>query len=380
MELRQGAVEEVVKRPEAAPARAAGGWAGRRVFLTGHTGFKGGWLALWLGRLGAQVSGYSLQPPTRPSLFELARVQDGMRSVIADIRDLERVAKEMRTAEPEVVFHLAAQPLVRHSYADPVQTYATNVLGTAHVLEAVRRTPGVRAVIVVTTDKCYENLEWAWGYRENDRLGGRDPYSNSKACAELVTQAFRDSFFRAGERKVAVASARAGNVIGGGDWAADRLLPDVVRAIVEGRPVRVRRPDAVRPWQHVLDPLSGYLRLAERLLADGERWAEGWNFGPDEADARNVRWVVERFVQLWGEGAGWEIDPGTHPHEAGMLRLDISKARQRLSWRPVWNIDRTLECTVAWYRGHAKGANMRALSLAQIDEFERASKALEHAT
>lgn len=365
----------------ATPASAAaGGWSGKSVFVTGHTGIKGGWLALWLMRLGARVSGYSLAPPTTPSLYETARVAEGMRSVIADLRDLERLAGAMREAQPEVVFHLAAQSLVRHSYVDPVGTYATNVLGTAHILEAIRRTPSVRAAVIVTTDKCYENLEWSRGYREDDRLGGRDPYSNSKACAELVTQAFRDSFFSEGQaRRVAVASARAGNVIGGGDWAVDRLLPDFVRAIAEARPVRIRRPGAVRPWQHVLDPLSGYLRLAERLLGDGERWAEGWNFGPDDADAKDVKWVIERFSRLWGEGARWEVDGGDHPHEANTLRLDISKARQRLGWRPTWDIERALERTVAWYRACARGADPRAVTLEQISEFETACESAEQA-
>jgi CDP-glucose 4,6-dehydratase len=374
-------MEEVVKPPHAVQSTVFGGWAGRSVFLTGHTGFKGGWLALWLARLGARVTGYSLQPPTKPNLFELTHVQGSTNSVIADVRDLDCLAKEMRESQPEVVFHLAAQSLVRHSYAEPIDTYAVNVMGTANVLEAVRRTPSVRAVVIVTTDKCYENREWAWGYRENDRLGGHDPYSNSKACAELVTQAFRDSFFSGTQvHPVAVASARAGNVIGGGDWALDRLLPDFVRAIMEGRPVRIRRPDAVRPWQHVLDPLSGYLRLAERLLAEGERWAEGWNFGPDHADARNVKWVVERFTRLWGGDARWEADSGAHPHETGMLRLDISKARQKLGWRPTWDVERALERTVEWYRSYAKGADVKALTAAQIADFEVQSKLLEQAT
>ncbi len=373
MEFGQGAVEKVVNAP--------GSWKGRRVFLTGHTGFKGSWLSLWLKRLGAEVTGYSLDAPTRPSLFELARVAEGLKSVIADIRDLPRLSREMAQAAPEVVFHMAAQPLVRQSYTDPVETYATNVLGTVHVLEAIRRTPSVRAAVIITTDKCYENREWAWGYREIDRLGGRDPYSNSKACAELVTQSFRDSFFADGSgMRVAVASARAGNVIGGGDWAADRLIPDFVRAIIEGRPVRIRHPEAVRPWQHVLDPLGGYLRLAERLLLEGQPWAQGWNFGPEDADARNVRWVLERCTRLWGEGARWESDAGNHPHEAGMLRLDISKARRELGWRPAWNIEQALEHTVAWYRAYVKGADVRAMSLAQIEEHETAAKAMEQAT
>ena len=356
-------------------------WSGKRVFLTGHTGFKGGWFALWLGELGAEVTGYSLEPPTNPSFFELARIADSCRSLLADVRDIRRLEQAMAAVRPEIVFHLAAQSLVRESYVDPVGTYATNVLGTANVLEAVRRVPEVKAVVIVTSDKCYENRESTLAFRESDRLGGHDPYSNSKACAELVTQAFRDSFFadKDGGRTVGVASARAGNVIGGGDWAKDRLLPDYVRAIVAGRPVRIRRPDAVRPWQHVLDPLSGYLQLGERLFDEGAPWAQGWNFGPDEGDARNVRWVVDEFTRLWGAGARWEIDAAAHPHEAGMLRLDISEARERLGWRPTWDIGKALEHTVAWYRGYATGADLRALSLAQIDEFETATKVLEHA-
>lgn len=373
MVLGQGTVEKMVRGEQS--------WSGRRVFLTGHTGFKGGWLALWLAKLGARVTGYALEPPTTPNFFELARVREGIRSTISDVRDLASLVQEMRAAEPEIIFHLAAQPLVRRSYVDPIATYAVNVIGTANVLEAVRRTPSVRAVVVITSDKCYENRDWDWGYRENDRLGGHDPYSNSKACAELVTQSFRDSFFSgANARRVAVASARAGNVIGGGDWAADRLLPDFVRAITEGHPLRVRRLDAVRPWQHVLDALRGYLYLAERLLLEGDAWAEAWNFGPDDADVRDVRWMVEHFKDLWGEGARWENDSGDHPHEARMLRLDFSKARHRLGWRPVWNAKQALERTVAWYKEYFRGGDLRAISLAQIEEHELAAKELERTT
>ena len=373
-------MDDLVIRPPAAPPRAGGSWDGRPVFLTGHTGFKGAWLSLWLARLGARVTGYALAPPSVPSLFALARVHERVRSVIADLSDVERLAAEMLAAQPEVVFHLAAQSLVRRSYADPVGTYATNVLGTAHVLEAVRRTPSVRAAVIVTTDKCYENREWPWGYREADRLGGRDPYSNSKACAELVTQAFRDSFFSADARRVAIASARAGNVIGGGDWASDRVVPDFVRAIVKGEAVHIRRPEAVRPWQHVLDPLHGYLCLAEKLLDEGERWAQAWNFGPEESNARSVKWLVERFTDLWGPPARWQHDGGEHPHEAGMLRLDISKARQELGWRPAWDVERAMERTAHWYRAQANGADALALTLEQINEFESACKALDKVT
>ena len=271
-------------------------WRGRRVFLTGHTGFKGGWLALWLQRLGADVTGYALDPPTTPSLFAVARVGAGMRSIINDIRDAETLAQAMREAQPEIVIHMAAQPLVRYSYQAPVETYATNVMGTVHLLEAVRQTDSVRAVVNVTSDKCYENREWVWGYRENEPMGGYDPYSNSKGCAELVTAAYRNSYFNPAQYSqhgVALASARAGNVIGGGDWAEDRLIPDILRAIAAGEAVNIRSPHAIRPWQHVLEPLSGYLLLAQRLIEDGPAHAEGWNFGPSEEDARPVQWIVE---------------------------------------------------------------------------------------
>ncbi|MBF0179597.1 MAG: CDP-glucose 4,6-dehydratase [Magnetococcales bacterium] len=351
----------------------AGFWRGRRLFLTGHTGFKGSWLALWLRELGAEVTGYALEPPTRPSLFELARVAEGMESVIADIRDGEALAAAMVRAAPEVVIHMAAQPLVRASYRIPVETYATNVMGSVHLLEAVRRTPSVRAVINVTTDKCYENREWHWGYRENEPLGGYDPYSSSKACAELVTSAYRNSFFSAGHG-VAVASARAGNVIGGGDWAEDRLLPDCVRAIMKGEPVVIRNPHATRPWQHVLEPLSGYLMLAQRLLEEGPRFASAWNFGPLDADARPVGWVAQRMCTLWGEGAEYRQEGGEHPHEASFLKLDISKARAELGWHPRWDLETALASIVAWTKAHRAGARMDEICLEQIAAYaDRAS-------
>jgi CDP-glucose 4,6-dehydratase len=349
-------------------------WSGRPVFVTGHTGFKGSWLALWLTRLGARVHGYALSPPTDPSLFDLARIGQSVASTLADIRDFPALAAQLAAAAPEIVFHLAAQPLVRQSYADPLDTYAVNVLGTANLLQAVRAVPSVRAVVVVTTDKCYENLDWCWGYRENDRLGGHDPYSSSKACAELVTSSFRDSFFAARKGSapsVAVASARAGNVIGGGDWAADRLIPDFVRATLARRPVSIRNPDAVRPWQHVLEPLDGYLLLAQRLYEDGESYAQAWNFGPQTDDVQTVRWMADRFASLWGAPARWEQDLGAHPHEARLLQLDVSKARAELGWRPRWRSADALQATVEWYRGHAAGADARELTLAQIDRFER---------
>jgi CDP-glucose 4,6-dehydratase len=351
-------------------------WAGKKVFLTGHTGFKGSWLAIWLHALGADVTGYALEPPTIPSLFELARVGELVTSIIADVRDLERLKMEMLRAAPEIVIHMAAQPLVRDSYKIPVETYATNVMGTVHLLEAVRQTPTVRGVVNVTTDKVYENREWVWGYRENEPMGGYDPYSNSKGCSELVTAAYRSSYFNPreyGNHGVAVATARAGNVIGGGDWAADRLIPDVVRAILADEPVRIRNPRAIRPWQHVLEPLSGYLLLAERLWEDGGRFAQGWNFGPLEEDARPVEWLVERLCAGWGEGARYELDRGEHPHEAHYLKLDCSKARAELGWHPRWGLERTLDSIVDWMKVYRGGGDLRAACLRQIKAYGDAS-------
>ncbi len=347
-------------------------WKGKKVFLTGHTGFKGSWLSLWLQQLGAEVTGYALQPPTNPSLFEVAGVTQGMNSVIGDIRDGAALGKAMREAAPDIVIHMAAQALVRHSYVDPVETYSTNVMGTVHVLEAVRKTRSVRAVVNVTSDKCYENREWVWGYRENEPMGGFDPYSNSKGCAELVTSAYRNSFFSPStyaEHRVAIASGRAGNVIGGGDWAADRLVPDIMRAVSAGRPVVIRNPHAIRPWQHVLEPLSGYLLLAQKLYEDGIAYAEGWNFGPGDDDARPVQWIVERLVQQWGEGARWELDQGDHPHEAHYLKLDCSKARMRLDWHPRWQLGHALEMIAAWQRAWLTKKDMRRITLEQIDQY-----------
>ncbi len=344
-------------------------WAGKKVFLTGHTGFKGSWLTLWLHALGAEVTGYALEPPTEPSLFELARVGELATSVIADVRDPERLSREMLRAAPEIVIHMAAQPLVRDSYKIPVETYAVNVMGTVHLLEAVRSCPSVRAVVNVTTDKVYENREWVWGYRENEPFGGYDPYSNSKGCSELVTAAYRSSYFNPREydrHGVALASARAGNVIGGGDWASDRLIPDIIRAILAGEPVRIRNPHAIRPWQHVLEPLSGYLLLAQRLREEGARYAEGWNFGPPEEDARPVEWLVQRLCADWGEGARYELDRGEHPHEAHYLRLDCSKARAELGWRPRWGLGEALESIAAWMRVYRNGEDLREECLRQI--------------
>ncbi len=348
-------------------------WQGKRVFLTGHTGFKGGWLSLWLQQLGADVTGYALEAPTTPSLFEVASVARGMVSIIGDVRDGEALKRAMAQARPEIVIHMAAQPLVRYSYVNPVETYATNVMGVVNLLEAVRATPGVRSVVNVTSDKCYENREWPWGYRENEAMGGYDPYSNSKGCAELVTAGYRSSFFNAekyAEHGIALGSGRAGNVIGGGDWAMDRLIPDMLRAIGAGQPVMIRNPHSIRPWQHVLEPLSGYLTLAEKLYSEGPVHAEGWNFGPHDTDAKPVEWIIERMTQEWGAGASWSLDGQNHPHEATYLKLDCSKARGQLGWYPRWDIGQTIAKIVEWHKAFDEGLDMRELSLAQITTYQ----------
>lgn len=349
-------------------------WKGCRVFITGHTGFKGSWLALWLSRLGAQVRGYALDPSTKPDMFSICRAGDRVEDIRGDILDFPKVRATLAQFEPQVVFHLAAQPLVRRSYLDPLGTYAANVMGTAHVLQAVRDTPAVKAVVCITTDKCYENMEWVWPYRENDALGGYDPYSSSKACAELVAAAFRNSYFPPAllrEHHVGVATARAGNVIGGGDWSEDRLIPDLVRGFESGTPVQIRRPDAIRPWQHVLDPLQGYLQLAERLLAGDAASATAFNFGPSQDDAWPVDRIATKMATLWDHGAMWVRDPDAGAHEAGYLRLDSSKARTQLQWRSRLTIESAVEWTAAWYRACRQGADMQAFSLEQIAAYER---------
>lgn len=347
-------------------------WAGKRVFITGHTGFKGGWLCLWLEQLGAEVTGYALDPPTTPSLFEVARIAQGMNSVIGDIRNIASLEIAMRGAAPEIVIHMAAQPLVRYSYIDPVETYSTNVMGTVHLFEVIRKMSSVRAVVNVTSDKCYENREWIWGYRENEALGGYDPYSSSKGCAELVVSAYRTSFFNPlqyDKHGVALASARAGNVIGGGDWASDRLIPDILHAVSEKIPIMIRNPRAVRPWQHVLEPLSGYLLLASNLYQHGTAFAEAWNFGPLPEDAKPVSWIVEKMTDLWGAGASWQLDDAQHPHEAHYLKLDCSKAHAKLSWRPRWGLENSLEEIIVWHRYYLEGRDMRETTISQIQKF-----------
>ena len=350
-----------------------GFWRGKRVFLTGHTGFKGSWLSLWLQQLGAELTGFALAPPTQPSLFEQARVADGMRSLLGDIRDLAALQQAIKIAQPDIVIHMAAQALVRYAYQNPVETYATNVMGTVHLLEAVRHCPGVKAVVNITTDKCYENREWVWGYRENEPMGGFDPYSNSKGCAELVSASYRSSFFnvdRYAQHGVALATVRAGNVIGGGDWAQDRLIPDILTAFEQGKQVDIRNPHAIRPWQHVLEPLRGYLTLAERLFEHGPDYGEGWNFGPNDEDAKPVGWIVEQMAALWGVDAQWQLDTGAHPHEAHYLKLDISKARSRLDWHPALRLNEALKLIIDWSRQRQAGADMRALTLAQIQAYQ----------
>jgi CDP-glucose 4,6-dehydratase len=371
VEFGEGTLEDVGMNPEF--------WSNRKVFLTGHTGFKGSWLSLWLQTLGARVVGYSLPPPTDPSLYVIAHVEEGMESIVGDVLDLERLLQVLRRCQPEVAIHMAAQSLVRHSYTDPVGTFATNVLGTVHILQAIRTISSVRSVIIVTTDKCYSNSEDLRAFRETDALGGADPYSSSKACAELVTDAFRKSFFPLGAegKATGIASVRAGNVIGGGDWAPDRLIPDVMRAAHCGQQVCIRNPHAVRPWQHVLDPLCGYLTLAEKLCEDPARFSESWNFGPEESEPTSVVAILEHLQRLWGDDVSWRIDGGPHPHEAQCLMLDCRKAKERLGWEPQWNLRHALEATVQWYKAHQSRQNMRSISKGQIRAYQRMLTATE---
>ncbi len=347
-------------------------WSGKRVLITGHTGFKGSWLSLWLQSMEAKVVGYALTPPTNPSLFEVAEVGQGMTSIIGDIRDLPHLQEIFSEHKPEIVIHMAAKPLVRYSYREPVETYSTNVMGTVNLLEAVRHTSSVKAVVNVTSDKCYENREWDWGYRENEAMGGYDPYSNSKGCAELVTAAYRNSYFHPEQYQthgVAISSGRAGNVVGGGDWAEDRLIPDMMRAITNAQPVNIRNPHSTRPWQHVLEPLSGYLLLAQKLYEDGASYAEGWNFGPSDEDIKPVQWIVERLTKTWGDEASWKLDGGDHPHEAHFLKLDCSKAKNILNWHPQWHLNEALDRIVEWHKAHELKQDMRKITLMQINEY-----------
>lgn len=342
-------------------------WRNKKVFLTGHTGFKGSWLALWLQALGAEVIGFALSPPTKINLFTEADVAKGMIDIRGDIRDYALLYDAINTHQPDIIIHMAAQPLVRYSYSYPIETYATNVMGTVHVLEAARHLKSVRAVINVTTDKCYDNRELDYSYTESDPMGGYDPYSNSKGCSELVTTAYRNSYLQ--EQKKGLASARAGNVIGGGDWAEDRLIPDLISACLSGSILKIRYPNAIRPWQHVLEPLSGYLRLAELLYHSPHQYAEAWNFGPDDRDAKSVAWVADAVLQQWQGNACWEQENVPQVHEAGYLKLNSTKAHEKLNWRPRWDIHQALKATVEWYKAHAERKSARELVLKQIKEF-----------
>ena len=366
MGKRAGSVESVVVMQKWLNA-----FRGKRVLLTGHTGFKGSWLSLWLLSLGAEVSGYALAPHTNPAMFDLCRIGEDMESVLGDIRDHERLAQVMRECRPEVVFHLAAQPLVRYSYTHARETYETNVMGTIHVLEAAKNTETVQTVVVITSDKCYENKEWVYGYRETDPMGGYDPYSSSKGCAELVVSAYRQSFFK--ERGIALASARAGNVFGGGDWAEDRLIPDFVRAVAVGQELVIRNPNAIRPWQHVLEPLSGYLQLAAVMLEDRERYAGAWNFGPNSQDTVSVGYLLQRMIKLWGKGAvREEVVPSLH--EANLLKLDISKAEMLLKWHSCCSLEEAMHHTIEWYEGWLQQKDVKEITLAQIAVYSHSLK------
>ena len=345
-------------------------WNGKKVYLTGHTGFKGSWLSLWLQSMGAIVKGFSLDVNTTPALFTKANVAAEMESEIGDIRNLVQLTKSMVSFSPEILIHMAAQPLVRLSYQEPLDTYTTNVIGTVNVLEAARSCPSLKAIVSVTTDKCYENKEWDWGYRESEPMGGHDPYSSSKGCAELVTAAYRRSFFSS-EDSASLASARAGNVIGGGDWAKDRLIPDILRAFEKSEPVVIRNPLSTRPWQHVLEPLSGYLVLAQQLYLHGNSFAEGWNFGPKDEDCKPVSWVLDKMVETWGGDAIWNLDKESNPHEAGFLKLDCSKAASRLEWKPKWDLQFALKAIVNWHKIYQNGGDIKKQCLTEIYNYTR---------
>ncbi len=350
-------------------------WKDKRVFITGHTGFKGAWLSMWLQSLGAQVTGYALGAPSDINLFSVANVNNGMQSIHGDIREAAALEKALLAANPEIVFHLAAQSLVYQSYESPVETYTTNVMGTVNLLEAIRRCDAVKSVVVVTSDKCYDNKDWHWGYRENDAMGGFDPYSSSKGCAELVTESYRHSFFNPEQYEahgVSVASARAGNVIGGGDWAKDRLIPDVINAFTKREPVMLRNPESTRPWQHVLEPLGAYILLAERLFDNGKAYAEAWNFGPNEIDTKPTGWIVNLLASHWKDNAQHLIQQNDEAErEAVYLRLDCSKAHSKLGWYPIWNIEEAVAHVADWYLAYQNKQDMRAFSLKQIQQYQK---------
>jgi CDP-glucose 4,6-dehydratase len=347
-------------------------WRNKRVFITGHTGFKGSWLCIWLQMLQAKVFGYALEPITKPSLFEQANLADGMFGTIGDINNFEFLLKTLLEAKPDIVIHMAAQPLVRHSYQEPIKTYATNVMGTVHLLEAIRSVDSVKAVVNVTTDKCYENKEWLWGYRENEPMGGQDPYSSSKGCSELITNAYRQSYYQ--QNGVALASARAGNVIGGGDWSVDRLIPDIIRALDAKTPVLVRNPNAIRPWQHVLEPLSGYLLLAQRLFEESNKYSGAWNFGCNDNDVKPVQWIVEEMSNKWGTSSSWILDDNYNPHEATYLKLDISKAKTLLGWNPTWTIDTAIEKIINWNKLWGIGQHAAEICRQEIRDYTKDKK------
>ena len=348
-------------------------WKNKNILITGHTGFKGSWLSIWLKTLGANITGYALPPPTNPSLFKLAKVCEGMNSIEGDIRDLDRITAVLKKHSPEILIHMAAQPLVVKSYEDPYNTFTTNMLGTLNILEGVRHSESIKTVIIVTSDKCYQNKEWIWGYREHDNLGGIDPYSNSKACAELITSAYRNSYFqkpKSPSKNISVATVRAGNVIGGGDWAQDRLIPDIMNSLFDDSLITIRNPESIRPWQFVLEPLDGYLTLAEQLHANGNEYAESWNFGPNESDAQTVDWIVKKLSALWGSEVSCKVLPQSHPYESKYLKLDCSKAHQKLQWKPKLNLNTTLEWVIEWYRGYCNNSNLKELTEKQIKTYQ----------